>query len=69
MKLIWNWRAVLLRAWSVRLALLAAVFDGISGVWFILADAVPHGAFFAIGSLLPVAAVVARIIEQPSVLK
>lgn len=65
MRLIWNWRRVLRRAWSVRLALLSAAASGASACWFVFADKVPPVAFLFGGAVLSVLAVVARVIDQP----
>lgn len=66
MQLIDDWRRVLRKAWSVKLILLAAFFDGLSAVWFVFADGVPHFLFAALGLFFSLAAAVARIIQQPS---
>lgn len=65
MKLLHNWRRVLLCAWSSRLIILAAVLSGIEVVLPLFAAAVPAG-YFAIASFAVTAlALVARLVAQP----
>lgn len=64
MKLIPDWRRVLRRAWSVRLAMLSAAASGASACWFVFADKVPAVWFLLVGSLLSVLAVVGRVLDQ-----
>lgn len=65
MKLIDNWRAVARKAWSFRLAIMAAVLSGGEVLAQLLAPAYP-GPWFAGGSaLLCLAATLARIVAQP----
>ena len=59
-----NWRDILRRAWSVRFMVLAAVFDGLAAVWFVMVDTVPTASFMMIGVALNVAGVLARIVKQ-----
>lgn len=65
MKLVDDWRKILRRAWSVRLMLFAGLMDGFNACWFAFADSTPHGVFLAVGMGASLAAVMARIIEQP----
>ena len=66
MQLIANWRAVLLRAWSMRLMFLAAVLSGIESALPSFADLFPPNLFGALTALVVSAAMVARMIPQPS---
>lgn len=67
MKLIDNWRAVLIRAWSVRLIAIAALLTGIEAL-FGLMDArlmgLPDGIFAAVASAVSASALAARLIAQ-----
>ncbi len=65
MKLVADWRRVLRRAWSVRLMILATAINGLAAVWFVLDDNMPEWAFVVGGVLLPLAALAARLIDQP----
>lgn len=60
-----DWRVILRKAWSVRLMLLSAALNGLAAVWFVLSDNVPEWLFLVGGVLLPVAALVASLIDQP----
>lgn len=69
MRLVWNWRAVLKHAWSIRLLLLAGLLTGLEAVLPLAGGliAIPAGwlaglSFFVIGG-----AFVARLIAQQSV--
>lgn len=64
MKLIPEWRRVLRRAWSVRLALLSAAASGASACWFVFADKVPPVWFLFVGSVLSVLAIIGRVLDQ-----
>lgn len=65
MNLIADWRLVLRRAWSVRLALLAAVLGGLELLLQYLAPARPDGLFIAVSVVVNIAAALARIVAQP----
>ena len=68
-KLIHDWRAVLARAWSVRLILLAGLFSGLEvAVALLNADllGMPPGTFAALAGLVTFAALVSRFIAQKS---
>lgn len=69
MKLVWNWRAVLRHAWSLRLALLAAALGAAEFVVQVFMDAppIPRGTFAAIGALVSFAAAVSRVVAQTAV--
>lgn len=67
--LLKDWRKTLVRAWSIRLMLLAALLSGIeaalpyfepSGRW--------RGAFAALSGLVTIAALIARLTAQPKTL-
>lgn len=66
MRLIDDWRAVLRRAWSIRLALLAALLSGLEVLLPFLdgAIAIPHGVFAALAGLTSAAAFYARLVAQ-----
>lgn len=64
MKLTANWRAVLRHAWSVRLILLALVFDGIAAVLSFVEMPVHPGLPIALGGLATSAALFARVVAQ-----
>ena len=71
MNLIYNWRDILTRAWSMRFILLAATLSGFEVALPILREAiepldlVPPGVFAGLSFLATAAAGIARIIAQP----
>jgi uncharacterized membrane protein len=67
MDLIPNARKIWLRLWSVRLAMIAAIVQGAAMFWFALEDTMPPTWFFAIGIVLTVAVVPARLLAQKGV--
>lgn len=64
MRLVRNWREVLSRAWSVRVAVASAIVSAASTYWFAFADSVSPVPFMLIGVALSVLTVFARIIDQ-----
>jgi lysophospholipid acyltransferase (LPLAT)-like uncharacterized protein len=68
MELIHNAKAVLLRAWSVRLALLSALFSGAEALSLVLPylDGIfPARTLAGLGALAAIGAVGARLVAQP----
>lgn len=64
MKLLGDWKHILRKAWSVRLALLAAVFSGAEVVVPLFVDAMPRKWFAVLSFVAVVGAVAARITAQ-----
>lgn len=66
MKLVANWRAVLRRAWSSRLMLLAGLLSGLEVVLPLLNGVlpIPPGIFAALSFVTVAAAFIARVIAQ-----
>lgn len=64
-----NWRAVLRRAWSIRLILLAGLLSGGEVALPLLGDAlpVPPGVFAGLSFLFTAGAFVARLVAQKGV--
>lgn len=65
MKLIDDWRTVLRKAWSVRLAIIAAALGGVEMALPLFSDAVPRHVFMSLSILTTVGAALARIVAQP----
>lgn len=68
LQLISDAKTVLLKAWSVRFALLAALFSGLEALSFVLPylDGVfPHKTLAGLGALAAIGAVGARVVAQP----
>lgn len=64
MKLVSDWRAVLQRAWSVRLMLLAALLSAAEVTLPFLGDFIAPGLLAALSVLTVSAAFVARLLAQ-----
>ncbi|QIB32625.1 hypothetical protein [Ancylobacter pratisalsi] len=69
MRLVENWRAVLARAWSVRLLLLAGLLSGFEAAMPFVGDflPIPSGALAALTTLVVAGAFVARIVAQKDI--
>lgn len=69
MQLVENLRAILKRAWSIRVAAFGVVFWGaLSGLWVLwpaFVDWLPLWAYAVGGVLMSVALAVARVLKQP----
>lgn len=69
MKLVSNWRAVLTKAWSVRLMLLAAVLSGVE-VAIPFLDGylpIPQKLFAGLAALATMLAFIARFVAQADI--
>lgn len=67
MKLYDNWREILRRAWSVRIALALAVVSGMNAALPALSDLLPAWAFAALAFGGSVSIVIARLVYQEDV--
>ena len=67
MKLGPDWKTVLRRAWSVRLAALAGLLSALELLTPYFAFAVPRGLFAALAIVTSIAASVARMVVQEGV--
>lgn len=69
MRLVDNWRAVLTRAWSVRLMLLAGLLTGVEAALPFLGELVPlsPGVLAGVTLIIVMGALVARLLAQKSV--
>jgi len=67
MKLHEDWKLLLKRAWSVRLALLAGLLGGLEVILPLFTDAMPKGWFAALSVVVSIGVVPARIIAQKNV--
>ncbi|MDQ0510864.1 DUF7940 domain-containing protein [Ancylobacter amanitiformis] len=67
MRLVPDWRRVLLRAWSVRLLLLAGLLSGLEAALPIIGGYLPisPGVLASVTVLVVAGAFVARIVAQP----
>jgi len=63
--LVDDWRRVLRRAWSIRLALLAALFTAAEVIVPLFGDVLPRGVFVLLAFGASMGGAVARIVAQP----
>ena len=63
--LIDNWKRVALRACSIRLTLLSAIFTAAEVILPLLSDVLPTGLFVLLAFGCSICAAVARLIAQP----
>lgn len=66
MRLLWNWKQVLKKAWSIRFALISAVLSAMEFVIPYVSPAEPNGLFALAAGAVSLASALARIIAQPS---
>lgn len=69
MKLIPNWRDVFRKAWSIRLAALAALLSGIEIALPFFSDTFPRLVFAGLSFLATVGAFIARFVAQKELTK
>ncbi len=60
-----DWTRIVRKAWSFRLAILAAALGGVEMALPLFSDAVPRHVFLGLSMLTTVGAAVARIVAQP----
>lgn len=60
-----NWKAILRKAWSIRLGVLAGLFSGLEVILPLFADSVPRNVFAVLSMVTVLGAVVARLLAQP----
>lgn len=65
MRLIPEWRRVLRKAWSVRLNLLAVALTGATAALPAFMGIIPPMWLLALCTVVPLAAAVARLVDQP----
>ena len=65
MNLIPEWKHVMRKAWSIRLALMAAAFSGFEVVLPIFSEAVPQRVFAALSFTVAIGATLSRLVAQP----
>jgi len=71
MKFVENWRAVALKAWSIRLILLAGLLSGLEVSmpsivgFFEPLDIIPRGSMAVLSALVSAGALIARVVAQP----
>lgn len=68
-RLVWNWRAILKRAWSMRFMYIAVIFSGLEVALPLLDGLLPihRGWFAALCGVSVMIAMVARVVMQRGV--
>ena len=64
-RLLPDWKKIVRRAWSLRLAMIAALFSGAEVVLPMFTYAMPSGVFAGLSFVTAVGATIARIVAQP----
>jgi len=64
-RLLPDWKKIIRRAWSVRLAVLAAVFSGAEVVLPMFTYSMPSNLFAGLSFVAVVGATIARLVAQP----
>ena len=67
MKLYSNWKEILRKAWSIRLAMLATLFSLLQVVIPIYADVLSRDAFAILSAIATIGVIVARLVWQQDV--
>lgn len=65
MNLIDNWKAVAVKAWSMRLVALSVILSALEVALPYLDHRFERGTFAALAALVSIAAAVARLVAQP----
>lgn len=65
MKVIPNAKAVLKKAWSVRLGIVAGLFSGLEIIVPLFIDVIPRNTFAVLSFVTVMGAVIARFVAQP----
>lgn len=69
MTLIDNWKAVAVKAWSMRFIALSVILSALEVALPYVSDLFPRGTFALLAAAVSVSAAVARLIAQPEVHK
>lgn len=64
MRLLSDWQAILRRAWSIRLMLLAGLLSGAEVILPLFVEAIPRNLFAVLSMLTVMGAMVARLLAQ-----
>ena len=65
MNLVHDWKRIIKRTWSIRLAILSALLSGLEMVLPLFGDVIPRNLFAALSFITAIAAGIARVIAQP----
>lgn len=64
MRLDQQWKLIVRKAWSIRLAIIAALLSGLEVVVPMFGDVIPRNTFAALSFVVAVSAAVARVVAQ-----
>ena len=64
MKLVQNWKQILVKAWSFRLMLFAGFLSGAEVVLPLFIDSIPRNVFAGLSMVTVTGAMVARVVAQ-----
>lgn len=65
MNLVRDWKRLIHKTWSIRLAILSALLSGAEVVLPMFVDAMPRNVFAGLSMIAAVAAGVSRVVAQP----
>ena len=65
MKLLPDWRWLVRKTWSIRLAIFSALLSGIEVILPLFVDAMPRNVFAVLSMIAAIGAGVARVMAQP----
>lgn len=65
MNLVHDWKRLVKRTWSIRLAILSALLSGLEMVLPLFGDVIPRNLFAALSFVTAIAAGIARVVAQP----
>jgi hypothetical protein len=72
MKLIYNWKEVLQKAWSIRFSIAATLFGGLEAICTSMDDSIlgaPKGLLAGVGALFAAGGIIARVLDQTKAAK
>ena len=65
--LLYDWRKIARRAWSIRLSIVAAIFTAAEVVVPLFGDVLPRGVFVLLAFSASTGAAIARLVAQPEI--
>lgn len=64
MKLVDNWKAILLKAWSVRFNIVAILLGAVEAMLPLFETEIPRGSFAILAAVITAGSMAARIVAQ-----
>lgn len=65
MNLVQDWKRLVKKAWSIRLAVLSGMLSGAEAILPMFVDEMPRGVFAGLSVLAAVGSMIARVVAQP----